>query len=81
MNGLTLDELKDELAGLQKARRSGALSVRYQANGVLRETTYRRDQELQAAIAALQAEIDALQNVGAPRNIVVRGNRGWEKAE
>jgi len=77
MNGSTLDDLKAELAGLQKARRSGALTVVYKANGTERSITYRRDSELQAAIAALQAEIDALELRGAPRNIVVRGRRGW----
>ena len=77
MNGRTLEELQADLTGLKSARASGALSVRYLAQGVLREVTYRRDADLQAAIAALQAEIDALTFEGRPMNVVVRGRRGW----
>ena len=73
----SIADLKDQLGKLQQARWSGALSTKYQANGVTREVQFRRDSELQQAINDLQQRIEELEGIGRPMNVVVRGRRGW----
>lgn len=61
-----------------KSAAQRGLNSPVQANGVTREITYRRDSELQAAIADLESRIAELEGWGRPRNIPVRGVRGWQ---
>lgn len=61
-----LEELKD-------ARRTGARRIRFAD----RETEYRSDAELAAAIANLERELAAEQGLARPTSIVIRSNKGW----
>ena len=74
---ISLAELKADLASLQRARRMGVSTVTYNGNGVTRTVNYKSDREMQAAIADLLQRIAELEGTGKPRNIVVRGLRGW----
>lgn len=69
----TLAELQADLEGLKSARRSGVRTSTFGARSV----SYHTDKELGAAIAALEAEIAALEGTSQPQNIVVRPLRGW----
>jgi hypothetical protein len=72
-------DLKAQLVALQSARWSGSSVVSYTANGISRSITYKTDAQMQQAIADLEARIAALEGGNLPRNIAVRGRRGWEK--
>jgi hypothetical protein len=74
---LDADALRAELAGLQKARWGGALTVKYQANGVTRETTYKSDRELAAAITDLLGQLAEVEGLRPPRSFVVHSSKGW----
>jgi hypothetical protein len=68
-----LTTLTADLERLKKARRSGVLRILLAD----REVTYRNDQELARQIAALEAEIAALQGASKPRTVAVRSEKGW----
>jgi hypothetical protein len=74
-------DLKAQLVALQSAGWSGTLSVSYQANGITRTVQYKTDAQMAAAIADLEQRIRILEGRSLPRNIAVRGRRGWEKEE
>ena len=66
-----LATLQADLEALKSARRLGARIVKVAD----RETTYRNDAELQAQIAAIEAEIAG---TSGPRTVVARQTRtGW----
>jgi hypothetical protein len=74
-------DLRAQLVALQSARWSGTLSVSYQANGITRTVGYKTDEQMASAIADLEQRIRILEGSHLPRNIAVRGRRGWEKEE
>jgi hypothetical protein len=74
-------DLKAQLVALQSARWSGTLGVSYQANGITRTVGYKTDAQMASAIADLEQRIRILEGSRLPRNIAVRGRRGWEKEE
>jgi hypothetical protein len=55
--------------------------VSYQANGITRAVSYKTDAQIASAIADLEQRIRNLEGSRLPRNIAVRGRRGWEKEE
>lgn len=70
------EELEAQLDGLRRAARSGALSVTYLGNGVTRKVEFRSYEDIMRAIADIEERL-----IGdRPRNIVVRGERGWSGA-
>ena len=68
-----LATLQAQLESLRKARRSGVSSLGYGD----KRTEFRDDQGLQAAIAAVEAEIAAATGTLKPRIVVVRSTKGW----
>lgn len=67
-----LATLETQLEALKNARRSGVQSAGYGD----KRTEYRSDEEMQAAIAAIEGEIAAAQGT-QPRIAVVRSTKGW----
>ena len=68
-----LATLQAQLESLRNARRSGAQSIGYSDKRV----EYRDDAGMQAAIAALEAEIAAAQGTLKPKLVVIRSTKGW----
>jgi hypothetical protein len=62
--------LQAALASLKAARFQGLRSVRVEGF----ETVYASDQEMAAAISALESEIAGIKT---PRNVIVRSSKGW----
>jgi hypothetical protein len=65
--------LTAQLEALRNARRSGASSLGYGDKRI----EFRDDQGMQAAIAAIEAEIAAATGTLKPRIAVVRSTKGW----
>lgn len=68
-----LATLETQLEALKNARRSGVQSAGYGD----KRTEFRSDEEMQAAIAALEGEIAAAEGTLNPRIAVVRSTKGW----
>jgi hypothetical protein len=68
-----LTTLQAQLEALKNARRSGVASAGYGD----KRTEFRSDEELQAAIGALEGEIAAMEGTLNPRIAVVRSTKGW----
>ncbi|MCC8936872.1 hypothetical protein H8A99_10335 [Bradyrhizobium sp. Arg68] len=62
-----------QLDALKAARRSGLRSIEYEG----RRVEYRSDDEMQAAIASIQAEIAAEGGTSRPTVAVVRSSKGF----
>ena len=67
-----LASLRVQLEALKASRRSGVTRTRFGE----REVSYRTDNEMRDAIAALEAEIAALDGSPVVRSINIR-NKGW----
>jgi hypothetical protein len=65
--------LRAQLVELRKAFRSGASKVAYEGKSI----EYRDTAGMRAAIAAIEAELAALEGTSKPRAIVVRGQKDW----
>jgi hypothetical protein len=61
--------LLDRLEKLKAVRASGTLRVRVDE----REVVFRNDRELEAQIAAIEAELNP-----QPRTVIVRSHKGWQ---
>jgi hypothetical protein len=72
-----LDDLKQELDALERARFLGARRVRHASGGSEREVEYRSDADMRAAINDLQSKIDRLEGGTRAATIVVRSSKGW----
>jgi hypothetical protein len=68
-----LATLRGDLETLKSARRMGARAVQIAD----RQVTYRNDRELTSQIAALEAEIAAIDGTEKPRTIIIRNTKGW----
>ena len=68
-----LSTLQAQLASLKAARASGATRLSYEGKSI----EYRSDADMQAAISAVQSEIDALNGKSKPRILVTRSSKGW----
>lgn len=75
----TLAELQADLETLKSARRSGTRRVSFASGTSTRSVEYGSDRELATAIAAVEAEIAALQGAPKVHNVVLRSPpyRGW----
>ena len=70
-------ELREQLAELKAARRTGARSISFGAGPSSRTVEYRTDAEFAAAIADLEADLARTTGEQPARSIVVRGEKGW----
>ena len=68
-----LATLQAQLSSLKAARASGATRIQYEGKWI----EHRSDADLQAAIAAVQGEIDKLNGKIRPRILVTRSTKGW----
>jgi hypothetical protein len=69
----SVEELQGQLATLKAARASGIQKVRYRD----RETWFKTNAEMAAAIRSLESEIAAATDAPGPRVIYVQNSRGW----
>jgi hypothetical protein len=74
---ISVDDLKLKLDALQRARYTGLREVEYLANGVQRRSSYKSDQEMARAIAALETQIAEAEGTPKSKNLVVRSVKGW----
>lgn len=51
--------------------------MKYLANGVTREVTYKRDSEMAAAITDLEAKLAEVEGRLAPRTMQIYSSKGW----
>lgn len=72
--GFTTLELWAALAALQKARVEGVRRARYSGNGVERETEFRTDAELAAAIADIEKRLAGPRRM---QTVIIRPTKGW----
>ena len=68
---ISLATMQAQLDALRSAYSSGAVTVSYDGKNV----TYRSLDEMRAAIAALENQINGGRGLG--KSIVIRSNKGW----
>lgn len=72
--GFSRADLLAALAVLQKARVEGVRRARYSGNGVERETEFRTDAELAAAIADIEKRLAGPRRM---QTVIIRPTKGW----
>ena len=72
-----VDELRSALSALRSARYGGVRKVRFHSAGEERETEFKSDAEMAAAILALERDIALLEGTSSNRTVIVRSSKGW----
>lgn len=72
-----VDQLRANLSALKAARYGGVRKVRFMNGGEERETEFKTDAEMAAAIRALELDIATLEGTTGTRTVVVRSTKGW----
>lgn len=71
------DQLRANLTALKAARYGGVRKVRFHNAGEERETEFKSDAEMAAAILALERDIAFLEGAPGTRTMIVRSSKGW----
>ena len=72
-----VDELRAKLTALRSARYGGVRKVRFHNAGEERETEFKSDAEMAAAVLALERDIALLEGTSSTRTLIVRSSKGW----